>query len=603
MCKLNSLLLKWSQFKYNVKDIALSLIVAISFYLILFNNPYIDSFFKVYQYKYYYNVALLITLILVGFKRCFRRNSSRLALTSIDITAIIFLLSTFASRVINGKTIGNDISLNLLSLGAFYVLISRGASIKCLRLLQLSLIVSLTFEVFLVYKQIFNIVKLDFWVDREPISGSLENSGMLAALFVSFFPLYKVSSEVQKSIYSKLWTITTVVNTIILVIVTEARGPLIACIYLFISFLLENYRTTFSEWRKTVFYKKQLHILLGLIIFSLLVLFKFDSSIGRLFIWAISLSKFVEHPIFGIGFGEFSSTYNLWQASFFKKGGDTTFSILADSTYTCFNEYLQILIEGGIFVFSSFCLLVSQLLRPKILDQNSVKVYRQVIIVILIMSGVSYPLHSTPVLFLFVLSMAMVSRQSYISVEFSIPAHLRYLLYGIGLSACLALTAYFFDQTRLIMSEPRLMQNISEIRKGEWVSSPLRIVNNSPYLLTNVASECALHGSREVAIEILEDGKARFCNYDILMSLGELYTVEGDLKQAEANFRLAAYMIPVRFLPHQSLFELYLFKQDSIAANEEAKIIVNMPVKIESSEIERIKLEAALFIKNSEKRY
>ncbi len=79
--------------------------------------------------------------------------------------------------------------------------------------------------------------------------------------------------------------------------------------------------------------------------------------------------------------------------------------------------------------------------------------------------------------------------------------------------------------------------------------------------------------------------------------------VDGDLKQAESNFRLAAYMIPVRFLPHQSLFELYLFKQDSIAANEEAKLIVNMPVKIESSEIERIKLEAALFIKNSEKRY
>ena len=76
---------------------------------------------------------------------------------------------------------------------------------------------------------------------------------------------------------------------------------------------------------------------------------KSDSSLGRLLIYKISFKMFLEHPITGIGWGNFQREYNLYQAAFFKSGNYTQKEfLLADNTFYAFNDYWQLIVETGL---------------------------------------------------------------------------------------------------------------------------------------------------------------------------------------------------------------------------------------------------------------
>ena len=100
--------------------------------------------------------------------------------------------------------------------------------------------------------------------------------------------------------------------------------------------------------------RKNLYWLAAILLCSITVLilsfgFKTGSTQGRILVYKITLPIYLEHWKKGIGYGNFKSTYPLYQAKYFENNHDNISEImLADNTYYAFNDYWQFLIEGGI---------------------------------------------------------------------------------------------------------------------------------------------------------------------------------------------------------------------------------------------------------------
>ena len=73
------------------------------------------------------------------------------------------------------------------------------------------------------------------------------------------------------------------------------------------------------------------------------------SALGRVLVWKVSLRMFFESPIMGVGFGNFSSLYNLHQAQFFEQGMGTPIERMSASDVTsAFNDYVESAVEFGL---------------------------------------------------------------------------------------------------------------------------------------------------------------------------------------------------------------------------------------------------------------
>ena len=105
---------------------------------------------------------------------------------------------------------------------------------------------------------------------------------------------------------------------------------------------------------------------LGITILSLFLLsatygtyhIKKDSANGRLFMWKITALAIHESPVKGVGLGGFPAAYAKAQMRYFKSGkGNEAERLVAGSPEYAFNEYLQILLEQGLFGFVLFLLL------------------------------------------------------------------------------------------------------------------------------------------------------------------------------------------------------------------------------------------------------
>jgi O-antigen ligase len=108
-------------------------------------------------------------------------------------------------------------------------------------------------------------------------------------------------------------------------------GALLGIIFLLFSF------------KKIVLSKKTVALSLFFVAVAIVVItifLKSDSSLGRVLIYKISWSMFLDHPITGIGWGNFQRDYGLYQSAYFSAGNYSQKEfLLADNTFYAFNDY------------------------------------------------------------------------------------------------------------------------------------------------------------------------------------------------------------------------------------------------------------------------
>jgi O-antigen ligase len=362
--------------------------------------------------------------------------------------------------------------------------------------------------------------------------------------------------------------------------------------------------------------------------------FKPLSAIGRFAIWKVSWQMFSRFPVFGIGFNNFPSLYNLYQGRFFSQGlGSEMERLSASHVFYAFNDYLESAVEFGVvglFVFLVFWYLIIKILltySQKIYlsnngmdsgaeKNNSFLVLGMAISVLfyMIISFFYYPSRILPIFLLFNLCLACVVSENVnkkvktnkLGVsEFGKPFKLKALvsvsLSGLAvlLSAVLLPTFYHHYRAENGWRKAQLLE-----KEGSDQSALSVYEDSYPHLMWN-GDFLHLYGlllsrtdSTEEAIRIYEQGKKILPNPFLLEDLADAYAQKGDLDKAVYNASLASNILPWR-LTSKFMLADYFFKLGDISQTAKfTQLVLDTPMKTWTPEGELLKEKTGRFQQN-----
>ena len=207
------------------------------------------------------------------------------------------------------------------------------------------------------------------------LTGSFYNPGPYSGYLAVILPLtLEVALKYQD--YSRIWPIgvknllywfstVTVVVVITILPAGMSRSAWIAagvsCAW--IAWIRLSGREKLLElWNKYSRYRLVAIVCVSLILIGGITgayLLKKDSADGRVLMWKIAAKVITENPVEGTGLGGFATPYASAQETYFASGkASYTEKLVAGTPDYLFNEYLQLILELGIFGFICFVLLI-----------------------------------------------------------------------------------------------------------------------------------------------------------------------------------------------------------------------------------------------------
>ncbi|MFD0939386.1 O-antigen ligase family protein [Pedobacter boryungensis] len=359
-------------------------------------------------------------------------------------------------------------------------------------------------------------------------------------------------------------------------------GALLGVIFLLFSF------------EKVAINKKTIGLSLLFVLVATIVVaifLKSDSSLGRLLIYKISWNMFIEHPISGIGWGNFQREYGLYQGMYFQTGNYTQKEfLLADNSFYAFNDYWELIVETGIIGASSLFISIYFLVRISYYrlkdnpDDELLKLLLALLLVICIAALFTHVFEHGPfkIMLVFILSYLFLANFRKFKVVVALTVTVIY-----------ATNHYYFE-----------LKNINNYKKWEQA----KILSSTGYILESQKIYENLYEEFHNNVEFLQNyngvlgpnntGKKifllkeilkRYTNHVSYLEMARLYDDIGMRKEAENAFLKAVYMVPNKFLTKEALFNFYLKHQQYKQAAHWRHIILTMPIKIPSERIEAIK--------------
>jgi tetratricopeptide (TPR) repeat protein len=357
------------------------------------------------------------------------------------------------------------------------------------------------------------------------------------------------------------------------------------------------------------FLKSKISILIiGVAAFCLmlaLINVKSDSSNGRLLIYKVVYDKLEpKEVIFGIGYGNFRTKYNQFQAAYFSKHSiNSDEALLAGNTIYMYNDSLQLVIEIGLLglaiLIVGTILFFRYLRRDYLLFDEKPLLFGAYlsIVCIVVSSFFSFPFQMIGILIHFVFCIAVIvsfyqhqsSKQPFLNEN-------KYQVIGkitlLVISICLLFFGYqsfvFYQKANetVLLSKAgfrkKAINNYSElyndfIKDGD--------------LMHNYAEELTKVNQLDSAIIVLnETMKYRYDDKCVLL-MGNLLLEKKQFSEAEKQFIQAVSLNPKLFRNRQVLFQFYYETKQWNKALYWGNSILKLKVKIPSKTVENIKIE------------
>ena len=428
------------------------------------------------------------------------------------------------------------------------------------------------------------------------------NTGVWGNYLAAIFPILYISLLTEKEIITKRIIAICFVFCLFLIALSSARADWFSVL---ITSLLISYQ--YISAFKTFLNRQNKFILLvlTLVFISCLIYFKYRSFVGRLLIYKICFQIILAN-LFGTGIGTFQSVFHIFQADYFKKSltnyNEEWFA--ADSIRIAYNEYLECFVELGVVGFLLILALVYQLFRP---FKDKIRFSKDILslsamyslIGCAIVALFSYPLMEKPICFLLLINLAYLSAKCDNKIELK-SLFISKTIWTFLCVFCILITIktakkqvdYFHFS---LIADATLK---SDFNKENYELIYPEILDNSRFLY-HYGGELMQNDSYERSIEVLETAKGSTIDEKMFCFLAESYYQKGNYAEAEKNYLLAVYAVPSRFFPKYFLM-LFYEKMDRINdAKYWADFIVNMPVKVKSSEAFQIKNEAKRVLNNA----
>lgn len=433
------------------------------------------------------------------------------------------------------------------------------------------------------------------------ITGSFYNPGPYTGYIALIFPICLKQLLTARKAEIYVWAF---ISALLFCMIPagfsrSAWGALIIS-SLFVLAIHFRWMNKIKSYSKLYFKQTVCYITLLLVIaatgIGLLFMMKSDSAYGRLFIWKNTLTAIAKEPLFGYGPGSFPGVYGQQQSTYFARGDYAEWEEqVAGSPAYAFNEYLQLLVEGGgilLLLYSAFIFFTFR--------EGYRKGYYGLcggLLSFYIFSFSAYPLQVLPFGVLVVL-LSSIGVSSYGRME----QRSTFKKVSIWIGSIFLLLTSFFCIYRLkntdaykekIVHAHALYSNGAYQDAFSAFHSVYEKINHNPKFLLRYANILAKQGQHQEAIKVLERAEKVCCDVAILNTAASYYKYIGEYEHAETFLKKSLNRLPVRIYPYYRLAKLYADSAyyDRKKMEEMITIVINKEPKVHSKAVDDMKEE------------
>ncbi len=320
---------------------------------------------------------------------------------------------------------------------------------------------------------------------------------------------------------------------------------------------------------------------------------KQGSSFGRMLMIEVSFKHINEYFWFGTGLGNFTFLYPNWQSEFFNNTQSihNRYFLSAGESYVIFNEFLQLFMSIGAVLFSCLSFLIIRFFLVK-KAHDLLYVIKITFLIILSCSLTYYTLHINIVLIMIAFYSALTFKLLF--VEKNIQKKYINILRGINLlTALLAMYVFHisYEKYNAIEGWSMIKNSYDTIGDSEKKIQQIRNqLQNDGKFLADYGNYIYEHESNVTdAVYYIEKAHNSFINLESKETLAYLYLEKKDYTKAINAFEWLVNYIPNKFKYRLNLIELYFFTNNKEKALKLANTTLNIPIKIQSKEVDNIK--------------
>lgn len=332
-----------------------------------------------------------------------------------------------------------------------------------------------------------------------------------------------------------------------------------------------------------------------LVIYFLVFFHKYQSSMGRLLILKISLTKINDYIILGTGLGGIHKNYLIWQEEYFtSKIASLNEQIIADNVFFVYNEYLKSFIEGGFIGLIIFLIPIYFIFKD---SKNSPfkNCFLRILVIFYTLSLFTNIGNTFIGSFFYFYSVTIVTPNNFILKFKSI--YLRYFTSIVIFTVILiTIKQTYFNYKWGEALKIYFNNNNNDLALNEMEKIYPYMVDNAAFLF-NYGSILAISKKNEKALEVLFKANLLMKRSNLYDNIGGVYFQQKNYIESIKYFQKSSYMVPNRFYPLSMILKSQIIlKQDSNACRT-ANLIMKKPIKIHSPTIESIIIYSNYYVR------
>jgi len=560
--------------------------------------------------KYYFYLFMLIIIVYNSILFIYEKRFNSIVLNKIDIAFLLYAGWNLVSAIITNDSYINDKTGELVMLVAYYFIIKAYLSDKNKHAIFFNTTSFVLISVALIESaigllQIYGMIPTNNPYFR--ITGTFNNPAPYALMLSVAFAYALASCFFNWHIHRYVKYVSYLTSFLIINVIpfTLNRaswiGIIVSTILTLLYFLhTSGYLSRLFSWTK-ICIALILFISAGIGLTNLYNLKK-DSSSGRLLIWKVSTTIFKDHTLTGIGYGRFRSVYNPYQADYLKKSSNETDKFVAGNTWLAFNDYIETLVETGILGLIFLLSLIYSIFTSFKIKRDLLFHYICPIIVLLILSIVSFPINaigSKILFFYFLASFSCLTKTNdgrffllgIIKFEFVIALLASIIISLININKLEKYDVFSFASNSLSAGRYDIAEDYFH-----KINSSLRYESYFSYLY----ADCLFKNKKyNEALEVANIASVAYPDPELFTLIGNLHTVIGNYNSASEYYNKSNFMVPSRIVPKYYLAKFYYARNEFSKADSLAKVILRMKVKVKSDSTVSIQKEIGILYRKN----
>jgi O-antigen polymerase len=409
----------------------------------------------------------------------------------------------------------------------------------------------------------------------------------VTAMFLAM-GLFSINSDnylgITKTKYSKILPVIVLLIIISAIVLLRCRSAYIITLIFLLMYSWQYVKKHLSQFTK-LNTKYLFAFFVTIILFISIPLsfyFKQASTTGRLLIWKNCLQLIATKPLTGFGFGQFEKEYNLFVANNNLPSNDHVFMP--------YNDFLELAVEGGlvaVVLWSSF--LVSLLYsfrknKPAIL----------IVLCFIIIQLTNFGFQAIPVFALFLLYGGCLPINYSLTSNKNMPPK-KLTIIPISIVSYTFLIGQLLLLYKLFSIARDFKQStiISEQYTPQQATEEYELLSNTLHFSSSYHEKYAdaffKNNNYAAAKNQLLQALQTSSNPNVLGKIGWCYGKQQQYDSAAYYFKIIEKLQPYKFAPRMAMLQLYQQQKDTIMIKQKAQELINMPVKIPSAEVSKMK--------------